>query len=397
MGLSIVERVLRNLRARGARSLSLVGAAVLSPGLAVEVQAGGVGAALAAVRAQLAPGEVLLVVAGHTVFHPSLVPRMLEALAADSAMVACIAGEADHSAAVAIRAEGVFTGSVGEPRSLAQWSESIGSNKVRRLALTLSYRAEERDALFVVPFAPETKARAERLLLKLNWRPHDGIVAGLINKHLSVPISVALSATPITPNQMTALAFVVALVGIWLSSWGSYWSFVCGAALVQVQSILDGCDGELARMRYQSSKFGAWFDTIVDDLIGVLWLVALGLGAYRMTGRLEWALVSWIAAGLYTVALSIVYLALILGRASGHQDFVWFFEEGQDHHHDYPDRRKFSTWAKYVVRRDFYVLFFLLMALFDGLLVVASVSAIAATAWFVVAMIHLSKRGLRIA
>ena len=45
---------------------------------------------------------------------------------------------------------------------------------------------------------------------------------------------------------------------------------VAGFACQHLQSILDGCDGELARVRLQQSKLGAWLDTFVDDVLNVL-------------------------------------------------------------------------------------------------------------------------------
>ena len=41
------------------------------------------------------------------------------------------------------------------------------------------------------------------------------------------------------------------------------WTILAGL-VIQLSSIVDGCDGEVARLRFQSSKFGGWFDTILD-------------------------------------------------------------------------------------------------------------------------------------
>ena len=63
---------------------------------------------------------------------------------------------------------------------------------------------------------------------------------------------------------------------------------VAGFACQQLQSILDGCDGELARVRMQQSKLGAWLDTFVDDVLNVLITVAVGIGLWR-AGAGSWA------------------------------------------------------------------------------------------------------------
>jgi phosphatidylglycerophosphate synthase len=260
-----------------------------------------------------------------------------------------------------------------------------------------SARTEATAERFVVPVADAAgRRRATKLLMRTNWRPHDGIIARVLNKHISVPISQRLADVPVTPNQMTIVAALFALVGVALTARGSYASFLLGASLVQVQSILDGCDGELARMRYQSSRLGAWLDTIVDDVIGVLWVFALGVGAARATGSWLYGLAGGVGALLYFVSTGYVFFALFRAGASSHAEFVWFFEEGSDPAQEYPDLRKVSTWLKYSVRRVFTVLLFFALSLFGLIRVALVLALVGALGWFTTAMIQIGKRGLRI-
>jgi len=37
-----------------------------------------------------------------------------------------------------------------------------------------------------------------------------------------------------------------------------------GGVLAQISSIVDGCDGEVARLKFQTSEFGGWFDAVLD-------------------------------------------------------------------------------------------------------------------------------------
>jgi phosphatidylglycerophosphate synthase len=405
LGLTVIERVVRNLRARGVSELTVSGRAELLP---AELHVGvtfvahaSEGEAITRAAAEAAEhGQALLVLPADVVFHPQLAPRLLERLEGLSGQrpQLAICGEANETAALAIGPGALGAEQLPE-EPLARVVAQLASHELlTRVELVERWSKDKRDALFVVPArGAQSLARAGKLLMKLNWRPHDGIIAGLLNKHISVPISrVVVASSFITPNVMTAVAFVIALCGIGLTAVGSYWSFFIGAGLVQIQSILDGCDGEIARLRYLSSRFGAWFDTVVDDLIGILWIVAVGIGMYRMTGQWIWLAICFGSTALYTVALSLVYYTLIRGKAQSHSDFVWFFDEGRDPHSDYPDLTKFSTWATYVVRRDFYVLAFFLFAAANLMIVVAIVSSLAATAWFVVGMIHVKKRGLRL-
>src|SRR5690606_26253831 len=66
--------------------------------------------------------------------------------------------------------------------------------------------------------------------------------------------------------------------------------------LMQLNSILDGCDGELARVRFQGSKLGQWLDTVGDDLSNVLFWAALAIGVSH-SGAPAWlGWCGWVAA-----------------------------------------------------------------------------------------------------
>jgi hypothetical protein len=54
-----------------------------------------------------------------------------------------------------------------------------------------------------------------------------------------------------------------------------------GFLLAQLQSILDGCDGELARVRFQQTAIGEWLDTIVDDFLNLALVLAIGVALWR--------------------------------------------------------------------------------------------------------------------
>ena len=58
-------------------------------------------------------------------------------------------------------------------------------------------------------------------------------------------------------------------------------SVVIGAAIFQAFSILDGCDGEIARAKNLESKFGERLDYFCDFVASLLYVLALGLGLHR--------------------------------------------------------------------------------------------------------------------
>ena len=57
-----------------------------------------------------------------------------------------------------------------------------------------------------------------------------------------------------------------------------------GAALSVWASILDGCDGEVARFKLLSSDFGCWLDTVCDYLYYLFVFGGMSLGLTRSLG-----------------------------------------------------------------------------------------------------------------
>ena len=65
---------------------------------------------------------------------------------------------------------------------------------------------------------------------------------------------------------MTAISVGVGLVAAsFFLSTSASWQFA-GALLFLLHSILDGCDGEIARLTRRFGKHGALIDSLVDDL-----------------------------------------------------------------------------------------------------------------------------------
>jgi len=163
---------------------------------------------------------------------------------------------------------------------------------------------------------------AAKMLYEIIHKGQDGPVTRYVYRPVSLPITKVLLRTPITPNMVTALCAVLSGIGVYLSAQYSYTSFLIGAALIQTAGFLDGCDGEIARLKLLSSKLGAWFDTVVDEATSVAYVVAVGYHIYQHHGE-DW-LYSLIFVGLAThlVAVYIIYYYLIVVAKSGNsQDY----------------------------------------------------------------------------
>ena len=139
---------------------------------------------------------------------------------------------------------------------------------------------------------PESMREAGRRLLgNLTKGGEDGYVSTYLNRPISTRLSARLVATAITPNQITVISFLTSVVGAGLLTTGQYAFGLVGGLLVQLASIIDGCDGEIARLKHLSSARGAWLDTILDRYADVA--VALGVTyafATAHSGPLAWVL-----------------------------------------------------------------------------------------------------------
>lgn len=86
-----------------------------------------------------------------------------------------------------------------------------------------------------------------------------------------------LAPTPLTPNQVSVIAFGMALASLWLLAIGRN---IEAGIIIQASSIVDGVDGDLARAKNMASKFGGLFDATLDRLADAA--IAGGLAWYAL-------------------------------------------------------------------------------------------------------------------
>jgi len=147
---------------------------------------------------------------------------------------------------------------------------------------------------FAVRAFDRVSARAaKRALYRSLTKSVDGIVARYLNRHISLLVTRLLVITPITPNQLTVAILPLGLAGAAAAVFAErWWMLLLAGVLLQLQSILDGCDGEIARLKYRYSKAGQWLDTIGDDLTNYCFCLGLAIGQARV---LDWPW--WYAIG----------------------------------------------------------------------------------------------------
>jgi CDP-alcohol phosphatidyltransferase len=119
-------------------------------------------------------------------------------------------------------------------------------------------------------------------LAEVMSKPQDGFVSRVLNRAISRRITHLLLKFPVHPNAWTIAIFALPLIAFFIR--GNYLSIVIGAAIFQVFSILDGCDGEIARAKNLESKFGERLDYFCDFIASLLYVLALrGTDLWRLS------------------------------------------------------------------------------------------------------------------
>ena len=117
---------------------------------------------------------------------------------------------------------------------------------------------------------------ARRLLRRSLTKNTDGPVSRYLNRPISTRISMALSPLRLPPD---AISYSVFLLGIVAASSLAAGKAVLGGLLVHAASLLDGVDGETARLRLRAGARGAWLDGVLDRMVDAAIVAGLGLWA----------------------------------------------------------------------------------------------------------------------
>ena len=91
------------------------------------------------------------------------------------------------------------------------------------------------------------------------------------------------------------LFFVLSMVGALFFFFGGYTNLLIGGILAQISSIIDGCDGEIARLKFQTSEFGGWYDAVLDRYADAFLLFGLTYYTYILGENLIYIFIGFLA------------------------------------------------------------------------------------------------------
>ncbi len=143
----------------------------------------------------------------------------------------------------------------------------------------------------------------------------DGPIARF-DRAISTRLSRQLVRTPLHPNHLTLIGTAIGLVAAWSFALGSYPAGVIGAVLFWIAIIIDGCDGEVARLTFRESTFGGRLDVITDNVVHAAVFLGLAIGQYRTDpGRHPWLPAVLLLSGFGAACIATWYCLLRDGSA----------------------------------------------------------------------------------
>lgn len=224
---------------------------------------------------------------------------------------------------------------------------------------------------------------AEKHLTESIRHATSGPIARYVNKRISLPISLVLSKLWISPNAITAVNIIIGVFsGVFAADGHRYGVILLGAALFQLASIVDGCDGEVAKLTFRCSKFGQYIDSLSDNLSLGSFMTGLIAGYWRHTHSPAAFIAG--AVMICSTGITLSWMIRYLKRNTQSASLVTFDTNYLQKLSGQPSWLiAFIRYGKYTLKKDMFSFLFLLFAiagvLYWWLFIAAFGTAVSAT------------------
>jgi phosphatidylglycerophosphate synthase len=187
------------------------------------------------------------------------------------------------------------------------------------------------------------------------------------------------------PDMVTLLVLAVSFSSGAFFARGGYWSTLVGAFLSVAASVLDGCDGEVARLKLQSTRFGCWLETVCDYLYYLFVFGGMALGLTRSSGAKNF--LAWGGLLCFGAIMSFVVVSFIRQRLSGSQPekFLAVWQKKADARSSNP-LLYLGRHCEFIIRRCFFPYALLFFAIVNMTKFTFIVTALGANLVWVIAL-----------
>jgi phosphatidylglycerophosphate synthase len=320
----------------------------------------------------------LVLIDGDKTYHPALHRRASEWSGEGDALALITGGELSGIYGLSLEgANSLVQGCQADIESLAQLHACIAPTG------SVEYESVPEDKWQSISTA-EDRLAADRKLDRWLVKPTDGVFA-TANRKISIPISRQLIKFPITPNMVSLFTLGVSFLSGWYFARGGYFCMLLGAVLGLFASILDGSDGEVARLTFQESAFGCWLETICDYLYYVFTFVGMTIGLMRTSGSRSF--LAWGGLLLFGAMLSFLVTAYQRQRlTAGRPEQLLTIWQAKAASRKSPGILSLAGRIEFVIRRCFLPYALLFFALFDITQVAFIMAAVGANVVWMMAL-----------
>lgn len=220
---------------------------------------------------------------------------------------------------------------------------------------------------------------AEDLIFNYVGKTATGWISININSKFSLPTSRQLIKTPLTPNMISiGINIIGSLCGIFYALGHP----VIGALLMHTATILDRCDGEVARVKLMETKKGQWVDTISDQFTVLSFLIGVPLGYYFISGKPIALILGGINVSIFL--FFVIWSFYFLMRYTNSGSLVTYFKvDNLVEPQKTSFVRKLIKIVRPMGRRNVYSTAFIFIAIFGGYPWVLGLTTIAAILFFI--------------
>lgn len=161
----------------------------------------------------------------------------------------------------------------------------VKTETLETLSVSFQQRLLKFEPPFVLPIKPENARVLERRLFDWSYKGVTDLVTKWVWPRPAQWIVGQCVRFGLRPNHVTIIGLLLVILAGVLFAYGWYgWGLLAG----WLMTFLDTVDGKLARVTVTSSKFGHYFDHIIDlvhpPIWYILWGLGLGVSQYNFSG-----------------------------------------------------------------------------------------------------------------